>query len=867
MSCPRCHEWPLRHTDRYCSHCGGEVMVARITPGRVVAYAERGSEPAPCQITVTNAGVSSITPVIEGVALQAGGSVELRPGQSHSYTLKLPVVEAPERGHKVSVHDRETGHRLAEAVVLVRERPELVLDGVVRVAAGRTGEATLTIRRTGGGPLEVTSVTCDPQWVTPVTGTLTLADASPAALSLQVNAAQVRPGTYPLLVTLESPGLGPARLSGSASVLATRVLQFSQSPFHLGEVMPNRVIKEHVKITNTSGNPVTITAVDVAFKAGEPWVTPDVAPGRWPYVLEPGASFPLYFHAATGSQFDRSLQAELTVRCSGPADHAVCKIVATVVPERQYRYHVGIDFGTTNSCVAVLAPAYTDEPVPVDLEKTSAGTVKRMPTAISFTGPDSYVVGTAARERALAPGTWDQVVLRVKRDLGAGRTYQFYGETYPAEALAARIIRYMLDRAEDQVKAKIQHAVITVPTNCLFRQIEATLEACRLAGLTEVQVERVSSMNDRIAVLDEPLAAALDYLRGPVGERLNDHRLVVYDFGGGTLDVSLLHIRRESAGARERRVLQVLAGAGVPLGGEDLTDLLAEELLRRARQERSDLTVPYELPPHWAFLDAEEQLPYKENRANLAREAEQAKVELSTEELFETEVSCMDETGISFPVAVQVTRDDFEALIRSRIEGTLGLIREVLTTAELPAEEVDLVILTGQSSRIPLVWKVIRDFFPARVPVERHDTYEGLMKECVARGAFRHGWNRVHGDLGARTIGLHNRTTTSYGILVDGKFMEVIGRGESIPTHTRFLNQPIEAWMSEPMIAVVQNDGVSELPGKKFDKLREYAVQVPGASPGRIREMRVGLMLDENKELHVLVTVDGKPVHGKFVDQ
>jgi Fe-S protein assembly chaperone HscA len=338
---------------------------------------------------------------------------------------------------------------------------------------------------------------------------------------------------------------------------------------------------------------------------------------------------------------------------------------------------VGIDLGTTNSLIA-----YLDDATPRVIADPATGHVI-VPSVVAFPANgerNDPIVGDAAR--ALAPTAPATTIQSVKRFMGLGREHlsaadrQRYtfaeddgrvlrfeiGErTYTPPEISALILKELKRRAEAALGGEIKKAVITVPAYFNDSQRQATKDAGRLAGL------------EVLRLVNEPTAAALAYGL----DQKNEGTVAVYDFGGGTFDVSILKM--------ERGIFEVKAtGGNTRLGGDDIDEALAAWLLAgTGKAERRDV------------------------QALARRAAEEAKCRLSDAHTTEAAVTLPDGTRI----AKNLTRADFERLIAPIVERTLGPCRRALADAGLRPADVDAVVLVGGSTRIPLVRAKVQELF------------------------------------------------------------------------------------------------------------------------------------------------------------
>src|SRR3954470_14713837 len=399
---------------------------------------------------------------------------------------------------------------------------------------------------------------------------------------------------------------------------------------------------------------------------------------------------------------------------------------------------VGIDLGTTNSCIAVM-----EGKAPRVLENPEGS--HTTPSVVSFDKKENrFIVGLAAkRQAAINPDT----VFSIKRKIGTSQKVHLGGKELTPEQVSAEILRYLTSYAEEKLGEKITRAVITVPAYFNDSQRKATENAGKIAGL---KVERI---------INEPTAAALAY---GLDRTERDQKVLIYDLGGGTFDVSILQITKSAEGG----VFEVLSTAGInDLGGDDFNKRIVDYLIEEFKKESSiDLRTK----------DKEE----KDRKMTLQRlqdAAEQAKHELSAK--LKTTVSLpyvASRDGETFHLNVEITRAKFEDLTKDYIKKTAEKINDALREAKLKENDIEQIILVGGSTRMPMVDELIASKFG-----EKKINKSVNPDEVVAVGAAIQG-AVLMGDV--KDILLLDVTPLSLGIEVEGGIMDVIiPRNTTIP--------------------------------------------------------------------------------------
>ncbi|NLK30290.1 MAG: Hsp70 family protein, partial [Aminobacterium colombiense] len=346
---------------------------------------------------------------------------------------------------------------------------------------------------------------------------------------------------------------------------------------------------------------------------------------------------------------------------------------------------VGIDLGTTNSCIAVK------EGDNITIISNAEG-ARTTPSVVAFTKDGERLVGQLAKRQTIVNA--DRTILSIKRDMGSEKTVQIDGKAYTPQEISAMILQKLKRDAEDYIGEPVTKAVITVPAYFTDAQRQATKDAGTIAGL------------EVLRIINEPTAASLAYGDSKQGES----KLLVFDLGGGTFDVSILDVGEG--------VCEVLATSGDNmLGGDDWDSRIVGWMVAEFKKlEGIDL---------------------KNDRMALQRlreAAQKAKVELSS----------MPETTISLPfitanetgpkhLEMSLSRAKFEELTQDLMARVEGPVNRVLSDSGLSAKDLDKILLVGGSTRMPMVQKKIKDL------LGKEPTKGINPDECVAAGAALQG--------------------------------------------------------------------------------------------------------------------------------
>lgn len=397
---------------------------------------------------------------------------------------------------------------------------------------------------------------------------------------------------------------------------------------------------------------------------------------------------------------------------------------------------IGIDLGTTNSCVAVL-----ENGTPVIIPSAEGG--RTTPSVVAFTKKGERLVGEAARRQAAVNA--DHTVSSIKREMGSDYRVNIDGNRFSPQEISAMILRKLKKDAENFLGEPVSEAVITVPAYFSDSQRQATKDAGRIAGLKVLRI------------INEPTSAALAYGL----DHGSAQKILVYDLGGGTFDVSVIEIGEN--------LIEVLATSGDNhLGGDDFDERVVEYLLRTFReQENIDLS--------------------RDTSAmqRLREAAEKAKMELST--MTETNVNlpfiAVDRKGEGKHLDIMLTRAKFDEMTADLVNRTSIPVQNAMQDAGLSMKDLNKVLLVGGSTRIPAVQRMVRQL-TGQEPAKSLNP-----DECVALGASIQGGKLasepgsiIPGSAAAELI-LMDVTPLSLSIeTVGGVCTTVLDRNSTIPT-------------------------------------------------------------------------------------
>lgn len=483
---------------------------------------------------------------------------------------------------------------------------------------------------------------------------------------------------------------------------------------------------------------------------------------------------------------------------------------------------VGIDLGTTNSEVAIVENGQARVLPGEDGELM-------LPSCVGFSDTGQLLVGREAlRQYAAAP---ERTVRSIKRWMGTdhkttlpvGGTAAEETRDYLPQEISAIILRALKQRAERALGEEVGQAVITVPAYFTDAQRQATKMAGEIAGFEVLQI------------INEPTAAALAYdVRSEETERL-----LVYDLGGGTFDVSVVEITGE--------VTEVLASHGNNrLGGDDFDRRLQLHLAERFRQEHG-ADVPDDLV----------------TQARLLAAAEQVKIALSAHAFAPVREAFLGSKGqTALHLEAEIARSDFESGIRPLLEGTLEAIDRALADANLEPEDLDRIVLVGGSTRIPLVREMVEEHL-GQAPVD------GVQPDlCVALGAALQAGVLVGEDVEAilvdvipHSLGIAAAVTTPFGIL-PGFFSVIVPRNSVVPVSRSEIYSTVSNDQEAVEIEVFQ--GENEMAEENVP-LGSYRVEGLPPLPAGSVKIEVHFDFDLNGILTITTTEKGQGTQGTLV--
>jgi molecular chaperone DnaK (HSP70) len=881
MFCPHCKRWEIGEADVFCSWCRAKLVDFALSLDRNHLYV--GDPQGTLNLAIKHTGTVGVIEVgkphcdepwitvdsseVAGMTLRLNGSIE--------FPVNVDVFELPDQYHDVvitvpsSVGEREIHLKVVPRPEMQAILPEytLLLDNVPDKVPGY-----LALTR---GVLTVEALSTDVPWATvklpdPLSLPIELDERGNSRLEFEFVFDEE-------LLTTMSEGTLPAEYSGSLIVKYLELEPERSYQFHVNCLLPPLLlIAEELSMT-LKRDVFTDKRIDIdlTLQNGErdeqgraelevldiridvPWLQ-----------LKASVNYPLTI--ATGQYNQISFTA--TATDIGEGTHIAKIIFLTNTPgsERQKETFIevnvrqmvdfdrvlAIDFGTVNSCCATFDKLGSQILIEIDRREYSNKPTTAPSTILYWDKVDGvrdYDIGNYPYQISFDPLRASSTVKQVKRSLGKSDRYtisyyrdQAKQDKFLAREVAADVLKRILERAETQLEGRISECIISHPSRFSLKQIDDFKSALISCGIKD----------ENIQTIHEPVGAALNFLQEnrefKSGEQ---YHLMVYDFGGGTTDITLLRVTNRKDEARGINIVtpRVLGASGDRwLGGEDVTDLVMQLALDRcnevvrgeasiAHRGKSDETINVVIPfdPD-NFNDPMRKSFANHNRMTLRSWAEAAKIEMSMYGDEKADSSMIVDPHLTYLINNKHTSgslrhkdivprvDELNERLRPRLDKLVEMMKRLARNNNVEAPEV--ILLSGMSSALPIVREVIEEAFPP--PHSEIYTPKDL-KECVVKGASHYTSDDaiagVYLDIDRDSY--LSATTSRLGIRVSDtgqtKFKEIIDAG--VPIGQSGLTVPVTGAIlrRNTRIRILENTGLDDelvIKGKENPNITELRV-------------------------------------------
>jgi molecular chaperone DnaK len=849
--CRYCHQWEPSTEDAYCSGCGKQqlsleiepssaVLISTIAPAKELRFRNEGARAMRVSVEPRD-GVS-----VPGLLFEPSASFEIAPDAELRVRVSVDAQRLPAGFQRVVeyvciVDGDASRQRTLTLDVRSGPMPRLLTPALdfEQIEEGKAVERLLQLMNDGSVPLRIKSVRAEGSPQLRVAGEYAdrlMKCGETLSMPVVWQTGLGDGAAHDAFIRIEFANHPDVLLVPASAQTFRYRLELKPAALRFSEALAKRDYTTSVRLENLGTTDVEILSIE----CDQPWIGVVARASRFTLLSADSAtkrsvsptifarSIEIKVICSPRELADGKYRGSVTVRPQGQ-EPVVLPVELTVVRPKEYPDYIGIDFGTTNSVVAIRS---SRDKSGVALVQDEASGKDLIPSVLVFDDPETYKIGAAARNEAdTAP---DRTVRSIKRVMGYERDRTFFDRSYSAAQLASLIIRKLVQLAEERLHVEsangahynVRKAIITVPANFHDLQIRDVLEACAAAGLdTEeeraqrveaTQSEEVGASVSAGIILDEPSAAVLyylDFLRrtrssAAISEaiaREQGLKLLVFDYGGGTLDVAVAGVTQVPGGGTGLRILANLGDNCI--GGDHIDILVMKELLRRCKQELPKFDVDTTLIAS-NFSDFERRSEVEGWNADVWRDllrvraqwkdlAEDVKIRIAQSKQTAIDVRPDLLVRINGGKVEQAPRgikiqplgaDAINSLLQPVLARCEELIRASLALAEIDARDVDYILHTGRQSLLPQIRTCVRAMFPGLsdgcdLLEEQH------LKVCVAKGAALYGSMRdrlIKRDARILLLSDGRRLPHSYGVEtftnpVEPEFDEVIERGAQYP--------------------------------------------------------------------------------------
>ncbi len=858
VRCGHCRRWLARREDAFCSRCGAALINIEVSPPSVVTFEPLGNHQVGRLVELKNVGDNPLQVAFElratGAldnrlslsadrgALEAGGVGELL------ITLDARGLDlATSNEATLEISSNERGYTRRELKLLVERlaRPKVTPKGRHIYALGEEIENQweFEIANEGGRTLKLQGVAMDlsgdrgAEVPLDLLAPVAVRGGESATARVRLPKVDLMQSVYRRKLTWSFENYGALAMEHDFQAMRPPKLVARPEAMNLDIVSTLGSHHIELELRNTGGERLKVEAIDL--KVGWLKFQNQVS---FPFEIPSGATRVLDLSATGSEEMAGPQRAELTIRSDSFQNpvHVIPVEVEFKVPNVHEEF-IGIDFGTTASCIAMLE---NGQPRLIKIDDPGPGRPEvdayTMPSVLYFRQDGKVFAGRVAREYARADPA--NSVSAMKRVLGMKGKRKLAGQEYDATQQTAMVLRELVARAQTALfrdgKYEVpKRAVVTVPVEFSDVQRRALLEACQLAEL-----EAYMSSTQGV-IIDEALAVAFYYLmkrsqqEAEPNAGAGSERILVFDYGGGTLDCQLIEVRP----SEERVTFETLAAGGAPdLGGEDIDWALARLMGEKVKQECPDFDARCleDLKDFDRYYreDAIWNAAYQ-TRSLFKDKAEQAKKELCKAAGVELQLSHLlrknatriepfvtDGSHGLLSVEVTLDEDEFKRVLQPFLARAIAVMDTVCKRGKFTLADVRTILHAGRTSLIPTV----REQINAALPNLVDDSKLIEPKVCVALGAAYWGYTLENADIPFEFIGGANRLLHDIGYIVSG-----LGKQKFVTVFPAQMSFPCEATISRPRVndkritlRLAENRGTNPVADNNPDIIRRGIVNI-----------------------------------------
>jgi molecular chaperone DnaK len=888
IRCGECGRWRARREDAFCSKCGKALSILEV-PNTVV-FEPLGEHRVGQLIEVENGGQNPLRLGFDIIADKelarrfdlhtAASNLEGGYAEHLLVTFDAIGLDLTTSYQAVLEITSNAGGYSKHPLALFVDRlpiPRLVTDETYTYVLGVENEWKLKLANDGGGTLTLAGIRLidlgnDPQ---------------PSAIELELLKHTVIKGGQSSVVRVRlpeldlSPGRSAKRLvcgfehhksvEVGIAISAIRPARLAVQPpeIDFGVVSTHRSGKLSLQFVNGGGEELTIDSVTPSVD----WLD---CPVETPRTIHPGTALVVDLQVHGAPERAGEHRGEIAIKSNSYEDELqTIPFTAKFVEPGPYEAYIGIDFGTTASCVAILDK--NDQAFVIQLDSVTPNSnsdPRLMPSVLFFQPDGSVLAGSEALDNAgIEPAN---AVTSIKRILGSKQKKKLAGREFDPTQLTSKVLDQLLLRTERALfelgdYTTPRRAIVTVPVEVFDNQRRAMLDACQIAGL------EVHSFSKHGIVIDEAHAAALHYLskKGPVASGSESERVLIFDFGGGTLDCALIEIEVTADKVR----LKTLAPGGDPrLGGDDIDWALARLLGEKAKEKYPDFDMnclSEEQVFNRRFGNTKIDSQARGIRRIFKQKAESAKITLANLPAFEFSIWPLlrqDATPLSpyimngqGPAQVEVTveQEELKAVVEPFLVRAASLVETICQRAKVTPEDVHTILHVGRTSLLPMVRERINKLLPNAE--DRSEVIEP--KLCVALGAAFWGQIKDQPHSNFEFVGGANRLLHDIGYIDFNTVLLKQVFATVFPSQTEF---PCETTIEFPVNKETITLRLAENRGSK-DTI-EHNLEIKRTGRARIDTagaegptLAVKFAIDENRVLQI--TANGETQNIELVDE